>query len=245
MSDSDDDEYRYTSPALEYEQSQHKQDARDTGRMYSGTERLNNWNNKMSHELENGESPESPMERESEGFLTRDKREAALSPEQLAQEARYRHEKRVRLGHSPASSPVKQEVSSPLQVPRSTAIEARHILGPFILSLTTPGSFTHPVDFFDSQTGNETYIDRLSNQAREGTPSQQQDFFDIGESQDEILDSDHELDVQVKLMKTRLVLVLKDRDEMQEQRDRALEKVAQWEETAGNLVQQLLTMLPN
>lgn len=115
---------RTTSPGLDYEQSQHKQPARDA-------------------------------------------REAAMSAEELAEAARSRDLKRTRLYYEYYGElPVKNESSSPPSIPRSTAVEANHIMRyatPFkicLYSCNFSGLFA-PGAILDSQTGSQAYINSL------------------------------------------------------------------------------------
>ncbi|KAJ7235029.1 hypothetical protein B0H12DRAFT_1238909 [Mycena haematopus] len=138
-------------------------------------------------------------------------READLTQEERDAAALGRHRKRQRLGYDPPSSPVKMEHQDAEEVPRSTAAQARHIIG----------DLYGPFGFLNSQVGEATFVDHFIDGAIVAAPKSESQLEELGEAADHYgesdNDSDHELVVQVARLKNRLKIALRERDDLQDQ----------------------------
>ncbi|KAJ7107118.1 hypothetical protein C8R44DRAFT_885782 [Mycena epipterygia] len=182
---------RTTSPGLDYEQSQHKQPARDA-------------------------------------------REAAMSEEERAEAAEQRARKRQRLYDKQLELYFKPEGWSPASIPRSTAIEAAHVINGFFA----------PGQALDSQTGSQTYVEslyRLTDDRESQTqPEAAETKFENSQQSESEHDSDHELHIQVELLQKRATMALTARDAMEKERDeyrdayhKAREELRAWKDAAA------------
>ncbi|KAJ7432298.1 hypothetical protein B0H11DRAFT_2260852 [Mycena galericulata] len=177
----------------------------------------------------------------------REAREAEMTTEELEAVRRDRHHKRVRKGYSPPSSPIKQEGVSrqgSWTPPRPSAVKA----------VAVTGKMYAPGEIFDSQTGDNTYVENHENRTeetqQEGGTSQQPD--------DEPVDSDFELETQINRLQNRLNQVVVERDELQEERDEyrrayhaadaerkeAVENLRQWQKAAAGSAALINLALP-
>ncbi|KAJ7126042.1 hypothetical protein C8R44DRAFT_733961 [Mycena epipterygia] len=141
-----------------------------------------------------------------------DARKALLSPRELADRAEQCRLKRVHLGHEDPK--IKQEDSSPTTAPRPTAIAASDKL----MSLYAPGGF------LDSQTGSQTFVDTLINYSpkteSQSQSQQEQDGLGISQESEAINNSDFELEVQVQWLRAQLEFVMKERDDLSDERNK-------------------------
>ncbi|KAJ7189372.1 hypothetical protein GGX14DRAFT_408882 [Mycena pura] len=158
------------------------------------------------------------------------KRVAELPPDQLAEYRALRRAKRIRNGHSPTSSPNPSPSSSPAKpyfkdndppTPRASATASRELL----FDLYAPGGA------LDSQIGSQTFVDRLC--GYEGEPEEEYRHGEarLGTEDDaappetQYSENDHEQELQIEILRTRMAAVVRERDEAIRERDEALQEL--------------------
>ncbi|KAK6971396.1 hypothetical protein R3P38DRAFT_2813894 [Favolaschia claudopus] len=152
--------------------------------------------------------------------MSDDSYEPSQDPGNFCTPDRRRYRKRQRPGLSPLTSPtnLKEESESEELAPRLSARQARGAIS----------DLYGPEGFLNSQIGEQTYVEHLYNQSTTAEPQEQAQEIkdeepDYGISQydtqysDEVHDSDHELGVQVELLRSRLDIALRERDKWEDQ----------------------------